>query len=147
MGLAQQQGISIGVYSMAPEYQLADLAAAEEERTVCWEGVLLFGSDDAIRAGRRWHDCVFRLELLAAGKDCDMTWESAIKEVSQARGDFYRVIRKDIGVSVLADPGSHYDWQVGVSPWQAGVSSQRSLSADRSAIVPETPSSAGLNVE
>jgi len=123
--LAQQQGVSIGVYVMAPNYELADLAAAEEERTVCWEGVLLFGSDDAIRSGRQWHDCVFRLELLAAGQECDMSWDSAVKEVSRARGEFYRVIRKDIGVSVLAAPG-HYDWQVGALPWQAGVSSSRS---------------------
>lgn len=145
MGLAQQQGMQVGVFSMAPEYQLADLAAAEEERTVCWEGVLLFGSDEAIVAGRQWHDCVFRLETLAAGKKCDMTWETAIKEVSRARGHFYQTIRKDIGVSVAADPGSHYDWRIGAAPWQPGVPSRLPVTADHSAGVLEEPSTTALH--
>ncbi|MEV4118487.1 hypothetical protein [Micromonospora sp. NPDC049645] len=130
MGLAQQRGVPTGVHAMAPDYQLADLAAAEEERAVCWEGVLLFGSDDAIRSGRQWHDCVFRLELLAAGHASDVSWDVVIQQVSRARGEFYRVLRKDIGVSVLAN-SDHYDWQVGAAPWQAGVSPQRSETADQ----------------
>lgn len=63
--LASQHGIVSEVYFMAPDYSRADLAAAEEDRTVCWEAVLLFGSDEAIIAGREWHESVFRLELIA----------------------------------------------------------------------------------
>lgn len=65
MKLASQHGIVSEVYFMAPDYSRADLAAAEEDRTVCWEAVLLFGSDEAIIAGREWHESVFRLELIA----------------------------------------------------------------------------------
>ncbi|MER5395410.1 hypothetical protein [Streptomyces sp. NPDC002599] len=109
--LASQQGIASEVYFMAPDYTRADLAAAEEERTVCWEAVLLFGSDEAIIAGRKWHESVFRLEIIACGAEADRTWNHAIRATSRARGEFYQVVKREIGMTGPGNPGT-YDWQI-----------------------------------
>jgi hypothetical protein len=111
MRLAAQRGVTADQHFMAPEYQLADMAAAEEARTVCWESVLLLGSDEAVQAGRRWHECVFRLELVASGQPADMSWAEAVQATSVARGGFYAAAKRDIGLDVreLSD----YEWQIG----------------------------------
>lgn len=111
--LASQRGVTTTeLHFMAPEYADSDLAAAEEARTVCWEAVLLFGSDEAIIAGRKWHDCVFSLELIASGHKADLTWDLAIQAASRARGEFYQVVKREIGMAGKGKPGT-YDWQLG----------------------------------
>lgn len=109
--LASQRGVGAELNFLAPEYSDADLAAAEEGRTVSWEAVLLFGSDEAIAAGRRWHEAVFRLELIATGQEADLSWDSAIKATSRARGEFYRVVKREIGMRETGASGT-YDWQL-----------------------------------
>lgn len=112
--LASQKGVDADIKFIAPEYSDEDLAAAEEMRTVSWEAVLLFGSDEAIVAGRKWHEAVFRLELIAAGQETDLPWDRAIEATSRARGEFYRVIRREIGMTVTGASGT-YDWQLGTT--------------------------------
>ncbi|MET8867352.1 hypothetical protein ABZW11_30785 [Nonomuraea sp. NPDC004580] len=110
--LAAQRGVGADLKYLAPEYSDADLAAAEEMRTVSWEAVLLFGGDEAIVAGRKWHEAVFRLELIAAGQEADLAWDEAIEATSRARGEFYRVVKAEIGMTVTGAAGT-YDWQLG----------------------------------
>ncbi|MEV0820178.1 hypothetical protein [Nonomuraea rubra] len=109
--LASQRGVGAELNFLAPEYSDADLAAAEEDRTVSWEAVLLFGSDEAIAAARRWHEAVFRLELMATGQEADLSWDLAIKATSRARGEFYRVVKREIGMRETGASGT-YDWQL-----------------------------------
>ncbi|MCG5213047.1 hypothetical protein [Streptosporangium sp. KLBMP 9127] len=109
--LASQRGVGVDLNFLAPEYSDADLAAAEEDRTVNWEAVLLFGSDEAIIAGRKWHESVFRLELIASGQEADLSWDLSIKATSRARGEFYKVVKREIGMRETGTPGT-YDWQL-----------------------------------
>jgi hypothetical protein len=109
--LASQRGVGVELNFLAPAYSDADLAAAEEDRTVSWEAVLLFGSDEAIMAGRKWHESVFLLESIAIGKEADLPWDLAIKATSRARGEFYRVVKREIGMKETGVPGT-YDWQL-----------------------------------
>ncbi|WP_186404098.1 hypothetical protein [[Actinomadura] parvosata] len=122
--LAAQRDVGVELNFLAPEYAESDLAAAEEERTISWEAVLLFGSDEAIAAGRRWHEAVFRLELIATGQEADLSWDLAIKATSRARGEFYRVVKREIGMKETGTPGA-YDWQLstflGKLPGPAGA--------------------------
>jgi hypothetical protein len=94
-----------------PEAELAALDAAEEQRTVKWETVLLLGSSEVVVAARTWHQCVFRLERLAQGQPSDMSLAEAIGAVSGARRNFYEVAKRDIGVAVGASPEA-YEWQL-----------------------------------
>ncbi|MEU4575639.1 hypothetical protein ACBI99_41595 [Nonomuraea sp. ATR24] len=111
MKLASQRGVGAELNFLAPEYSKSDLAAAEEERTISWEAVLLFGSDEAIVAGRKWHEAVFRLELIADGQEADLTWDLAVQATSRARGEFYRVVKREIGMRGAGAPGT-YEWQL-----------------------------------
>ncbi|NRQ40323.1 hypothetical protein HII36_52155 [Nonomuraea sp. NN258] len=109
--LASQRDMGVELKFLAPEYSDSDLAAAEEDRTVSWEAVLLFGSDEAIAAGRKWHESVFRLELIAGGQEADLPLNLAIEATSRARGEFYRVVKREIGMRETGAPGT-YDWQL-----------------------------------
>ena len=109
--LAAHRGIHPDSDVLSPEEGLPALAAAEAERTMKWEAVLLLGSKEAVIAARSWHHAVFRLEQIASGRPCDMTWAQAIDAASVARGKFYQVARLDIGVSI-GDSAEAYEWQI-----------------------------------
>ena len=92
------------------EEELTALDAAEEERTMKWEAVLLLGSSDVVTAARTWHQSVFRLERLAHGQPSDMTLAEAIGATSHARRKFYEVAKRDIGIEIDGSPEA-YEWQ------------------------------------
>jgi hypothetical protein len=94
-----------------PEADVAALDAAEGQRTVKWETVLLLGSSEVVVAARTWHQCVFRLERLARGEPGDMSLAEAIGAVSGARRSFYEAAKRDIGVAVGGSPEA-YEWQL-----------------------------------
>ncbi|MEU4509638.1 hypothetical protein AB0G05_09100 [Nonomuraea wenchangensis] len=140
--LASQRGIGVELNFLAPEYSDSDLAAAEEDRTVSWEAVLLFGSDEAIVAGRRWHESVFRLELIATGQEADLPWDLAIKATSRARGEFYRVVKHEIGMRETGASGT-YDWQLNTFLGKLpGPSTAESLPAHEVRPEPDRPGDA-----
>lgn len=99
---------NIGAPSVDP---LVVLAAAEEQRTIAWEAVLLLGSSDVVFAGRRWHESYFSLQRLAVGQTTDVTWEGALDMASQARRAFYEAARLDMGISVVTNPET-FEWQI-----------------------------------
>lgn len=92
------------------EAGLDELRAAEEQRTVKWEAVLLLGSSEVVVAARAWHQTVFRLEWLAQGQGSDMTVTEAVAAISRARGVFYEAAKRDIGVDVGGSSDA-YQWQ------------------------------------
>jgi hypothetical protein len=89
----------------------AALAAAEDERTVKWESVLMLGSGDVIKAARAWHQAAFRLEWIALGRAGDGSWDEAIEATSQARRAYYQAAKVDLGISVGSEPDA-YEWQL-----------------------------------
>jgi hypothetical protein len=111
VSLAAQRGINPDE-SLASGVEPADLAAAENERTIKWEAVLQLGTEEAVIAGRQWHESVFRLQWIAYGRPTDMTWDEAVEATGRARRRFYEVTRRDIGMAASKAPES-YEWQTG----------------------------------
>jgi hypothetical protein len=69
--------------SLPSEDESTVLAAAEYQRTMKWEAVLLLGSNEVVITARKWHQSVFRLERLAYGMRSDMSLVEAIDAISQ----------------------------------------------------------------
>jgi hypothetical protein len=97
--------------SFPPLDGIAALDAAEEQRTMKWEAVLLLGSSEVVIAGRKWHQHVFSLERLAYGEPTEVSLREAVKEISQARRHFYEAAKRDIGVEI-GDAPETYEWQL-----------------------------------
>jgi len=95
---------------LPPDEGVGLLAEAEHERAVKWETVLLLGSDDVVKAGRRWQQSVFPLEEIARGRRAAAEWDAAVAVVSRERGLFYEAARNDLGLQKGSTPGI-YDWQ------------------------------------
>jgi hypothetical protein len=74
-----------------------ELSAAEAEREVRWESVLLLGSAEAILAARLWHRTVWTLRRAALG-ELDTDWSSTLAEAGHRRRAFYEAARRDLGV-------------------------------------------------
>ncbi|MDS0132023.1 MULTISPECIES: hypothetical protein [unclassified Amycolatopsis] len=110
--IAAHRGIHPDIDSLPPEEGLPALAAAEEERTVKWETVLLLGTGSTVLAARAWHESAFRLQRIATGAEADLPWAEAIEAVSKARRRFYEAAKADIGIAVGDLPES-YEWQIG----------------------------------
>lgn len=89
----------------------AALAAAEDERTVKWESVLLLGNSNVIVAARAWHQSAFRLQWMALDRGSDMSWDEAIQTVSQTRRAYYEAAKSDLGISIGSAPEA-YEWQL-----------------------------------
>jgi hypothetical protein len=112
--LAAQRGIYPDDDVISPEYRIADLGVAEDERTIKWEAVLMLGSDLVVVAGRDWHQSVFRLMRLACGQTSDMTWQEAVDATGRARQRFYEAAKGDIGIAIGRTTDA-YEWQMGRS--------------------------------
>ena len=114
--LQDQRGVA-GSGAPPPDAQAAlaageaALAAAEDERTVKWESVLLLGSSDVIKAARAWHQGAFRLEWIALGRASDASWDEAVEATSQARRVYYQAAKADLGISAGSEP-EDYEWQL-----------------------------------
>jgi len=89
----------------------AALVAAEDERTVKWESVLMLGNGEVIKTVRAWHQAAFRLEWVALGRASDTSWDEAIEATSQARGAYYRAAKADLGIGI-GDAPEAYEWQL-----------------------------------
>jgi hypothetical protein len=89
----------------------AAVAAAEDERTMKWESVLLLGSSEVIVAARAWHQGAFRLQWIAMGRGSDMPGDEAIGAVSRARRAYYEAAKADLGISIGSTPEA-YEWQL-----------------------------------
>lgn len=102
-----------------PADGIAALDAAEEQRTMKWEAVLLLGSSEVVIAGREWHQDVFHLEHLAYGEPAERSLMGAINSISQSRRHFYEVAKCDIGIEI-GDSSEAYEWQLGKLVEKAG---------------------------
>lgn len=110
--LASYNAVHPGTYRVSPEEGRVTLASAEEQRTIAWEAVLLFGSNAVVTAAREWHQCAFHLERIASGHHDELTWSEAVSATSRARREFHEAARQDIGVPIGNSP-EVYEWQLG----------------------------------
>lgn len=109
--LASGRGLPGALEPLAPQESARLVGEAEDERTSAWEGVLLAGSEEAVVAGRRWHDAVAQMYRVARGLESASLWPEAVRAASSARGQFYVVVRADVGSEPAVDP-SVFEWQV-----------------------------------
>lgn len=87
---------------------LDDLAAAEADRSMAFEGVLILGDTATIEAGSLLNREVYRMQALARGElPVDSgTWRDAFASYRQARLVFYRAARASMGIAAAAIPAS-----------------------------------------
>jgi len=79
---------------------LEKLAQAEIDRAAAWEQVLLIGDPTTIAAARNWHQCAWELEAFARGsKTGEQEWYATVVAANDARAEFYRNARRDLGVA------------------------------------------------
>lgn len=110
--LAANRGVYPDDDWFAREVTIADLAQAEENRTVKWETVLMLGNDRVIIAGREWHQKVWRIMRIACGQTSDLSWREAIEGAGLARRRFYEAAKADLGVDI-GESAEVYEWQMG----------------------------------
>ncbi|WP_027344893.1 hypothetical protein [Hamadaea tsunoensis] len=96
----------------APETTVADLRAAEAERTARWEAVLLLAGDRGVQAGREWHQSIFVLQTIVVAEGGQDEWNTAIEAVSRGRRAFYEAARADLGMPASRTP-EVFEWQIG----------------------------------
>lgn len=109
--LAAHRGIHPDIDALSPEEGEPALAAAEEERTIKWEAVLLLGTEQIVDAARAWHESAFRMQRIVSGHETGMTWADAVQAASRARRGFYSVARRDIGIGT-GEASETYEWQL-----------------------------------
>jgi hypothetical protein len=71
--------------------------AADADRGMKWEAVLLMGSANTIEAARQWHSCAWRLEHHVRGST-QVEWQQELRQAATARSAFYQSARQDLGV-------------------------------------------------
>ncbi|UGT43055.1 hypothetical protein LTV02_06585 [Nocardia yamanashiensis] len=75
------------------------LAAADTERSVKWETVVLLGSPAAVSAARRWQKAGWELGNVAQGHGTGhQEYRQHYQSMSQCRNDFYTCARADLGI-------------------------------------------------
>lgn len=109
--LAAHRGVHPDTDALDPAEGEPALAAAEEERTIKWEAVLLLGTEEIVAAARTWHQSAFLMQRVAAGLRTDVTWAEAVQAASRARRDFYSVARRDVGIG-SGEVSEVYEWQL-----------------------------------
>lgn len=87
------------------------LVAANQERTVMWEAVLMLGSPEVITSARSWHENAALLQLLALAQPTRAAWSEAIEASSQARRGFYEAVRRDLGIPTSGST-EVFEWQI-----------------------------------
>jgi hypothetical protein len=109
--IAAARGLSTAE-PIAPAEGIPLLKVATEDRAARWEPVLLLGDTATIAAARQWHDCVWRLEWFARGKLAGQSeYDQAMRETEQARDEFYRCARRDLGIAgVVPSPSWPPKW-------------------------------------
>ncbi|MEH1058695.1 hypothetical protein V6U89_26225 [Micromonospora sp. CPCC 206171] len=76
------------------------MAEAEADRAARFEAVLLVGNPRTVAAARRWHQAVWHLECFARGRLTGQAeWGAAMREFGEARAEYYRAARQDLGIT------------------------------------------------
>lgn len=98
------------------------LADADVQRSKSWEGVLLLGDRDTVRAAREWRWAVTQLDSFARGVAApDFDWAGAVHHVDECRDRFYVAARASLTMG--GDDVTQARWLVerGNSPGRAAA--------------------------
>jgi hypothetical protein len=77
----------------------AQLSTAQIARAELWEEVRLLGDPATVGAARRWHRSSWELDRFARGNKSGVeAWLAAKAEAREAREEFHRAARADLGV-------------------------------------------------
>ncbi|MCM6778524.1 hypothetical protein NDR87_34080 [Nocardia sp. CDC159] len=110
--LAAARGYPAVAQPIDLEGGLQELAAAEAEKTVKWETVLLLGSPEAVAAARAWNRAAWELGWAAKGQvvfeQADYLRRNA--EMGRRRNEFYACARRDLGVTTGELPPGDQQW-------------------------------------
>ena len=99
--LAIARGVTTGSVPLEPTYAiLEELAAAEAHRSALAETIWLLGDVDANTAAVKLNHALWHLEWLARGIPTTgvATWAEAFLEFREARKEFLKAARLDLGV-------------------------------------------------
>ncbi len=84
---------------LPPAEGLRTLAAANIDRAVKWESILLLGAPETVTAARHWHESVGRLEKFIHGRPYGRDeWRQAVEETNRKRAEFYNCARADLRI-------------------------------------------------
>ncbi|MFF0659134.1 hypothetical protein [Micromonospora tulbaghiae] len=76
------------------------LAEADADRAARFEAVLLIGNPQTVAAARRWHQALWHLACFAQGRlTGHLEWSAAMREFGEARVEYYRAARRDLGIA------------------------------------------------
>jgi len=104
MGTCRRMAAGLGLYpsgaKMTEDEGLAQLSNRSDERQVSFENLLLVGSQEVVRAARKWHDAVFTLREFARNepKVRKEDFSKLYKDAGEARDRFYKEARADLRV-------------------------------------------------
>lgn len=119
--LAATRGYPAAAQPIDIDAGLDELAAAEAEKTVKWEMVLLLGSPEAVAAGRLWTEVAWRLSHVAQGRAMDHDMYIGLFETQgRRRNEFYECARADLGVQSGALPPGDQAWLPPADPAAEG---------------------------
>lgn len=109
------RGVVTAISPIGREDGLALLGQAESDRSVRFESVLLLADEPTIAAAQALTETLWRLEGFATGDEPvdEQAWRAGFADYRQARAEFYRRARADMGVrsariplTALASPGA-----------------------------------------
>lgn len=131
--LAENKGYPAGFQPIDRDAGLQAFAAADAERTLRWEAVLLLGSPEAIAAARKWHKALwgFRYFVMDAEPDHEEFLRS-FEAMGHLRNEFYERARADLGVGSGALPAEFGAWlPPGYSPPASSPGERQATSGAR----------------
>ncbi|MFY1699326.1 MULTISPECIES: hypothetical protein [unclassified Solwaraspora] len=102
------RGVVTAISPIGRDEGLALLGQAESDRSVQFESVLLLADEPTITAAQTLTETLWRLEAFATGDEPvdEQAWREGFADYRQARAEFYRWARRDMGVRPARIPTS-----------------------------------------
>jgi hypothetical protein len=97
--MAAERGLTEAIAPLSSDEGRHLMSEAQGARAALWEEMLLLGDPATLAAARRWHESSWLLDEFARGFRSDAQgWHAAVIEVNDARAEFHRAARADLGV-------------------------------------------------
>ncbi|MEV1321264.1 hypothetical protein AB0J14_34900 [Micromonospora arborensis] len=92
-------GFGAKVEPLSPDEGISMLAAADADRSVKWELLLLLGNRSTVTAARAYNEVVWQLEKAAKGSEvASEDFDVLVREAGRARDAFYAAARRDLAL-------------------------------------------------
>jgi hypothetical protein len=97
--MAAHRGLTDAIAPLSPDEGANLMSEAQGARAALWEEMLLLGDPATLAAARRWHESSWTLDELARGLKNAQGWHAAVMEVNDARAEYHRAARANLGVT------------------------------------------------